>query len=93
MGTLLHTSERQVKNQKTILWEAVYPEIHKNLVDGYGYELSIIRDHLNNNQIALIDFDNRTVKRFLMNSFSDDIEFLTTANSKKVSRWYSWWVM
>ena len=97
IGTLLHTRERQekrktgkgqekniTKSPRTILWEAVYPEIHKNLVDGSGYELSVIRDHLNNiKEPNSLGFDNRTVKRFLVNSFVDDVEFSTAANSKK----------
>ena len=59
---------------KQLAWNQVVPELEQGLNSGKGYDLSVIRDHLNSID-ALCKFRNRDVKIFLMNQFGDEINF------------------
>lgn len=59
---------------KQVAWDVILPELQQGLRDGKGYELSVIRDHLNciNDQA---NFHNKDVKIFLINQFGSEIYF------------------
>ena len=60
--------------KKTLAWNSVVEELNQGLKTGKGYELSVIRDNLNNKDESC-NFCNRDVKTFLMNHFGVKIDF------------------
>ena len=51
-------------SQKQVAWDQIVRELEQGLKDGQGYELSVIRDHLNNIN-SDCKFRNRDVKVYL----------------------------
>ncbi|KAG0710090.1 hypothetical protein GWK47_023525 [Chionoecetes opilio] len=56
---------------KHLVWNQVVSELEKGLKNGNGYELCVIRNHLN----SIAGFRNRDVKIFLINQFGSDVDF------------------
>ena len=66
-----------------IVWSQVVPELRQGLMEGKGYELSTIRDHLNSigEKYGTI-FNNRHVKSLLINEMGETIRFSERTNLK-----------
>ena len=80
MKSYLKTFDSRDKNvkpklsQKQVAWNQIVRELEQGLRDGKGYELSVIRDHLNSIN-SECKFRNRDVKVYLTIQFGDEIEF------------------
>ena len=61
-------------SSKQIFWNQIVPELEQRLTSGKGYELSVIRDHLNNLK-EQCEFRNRDVKIVSINQFGNAIDF------------------
>ena len=61
-------------SKKRLAWDQVARELEQGIKNGKGYELSVIRDNLNNLD-ECCNFRNRDVKIFLMDQFGDEIDF------------------
>lgn len=66
-----------------IVWSQVVPELKQGLMEGKGYELSTIRDHLNciGKKYGTV-FNNKSVKSLLSNEMGETIRFSERRNVK-----------
>lgn len=69
-------------SEKQLAWNQVVKELEQGLKEGRGYELSTIRDSLNNIDDKC-NFRNRDVKVFLLNTFGNEIDFTYPSSVKK----------
>ena len=83
--SLSHEEKGNIKlSPKQIAWSEIVDVLEEGLNGGKGYELSVIRDHLNtkiSSDSAL--FYNGNVKIFLINHFGDTIDFTYPVEHQK----------
>jgi len=81
------SSPKQSVNAKQMAWSAVIPAIETGLLQGDGYELSYVRDCMNNELGSHLT--NQEVKVLLVNHFDDKIAFSRPKQANKSSMFFS----
>lgn len=75
-------------NHKKEAWKYIISDIENGLANGYGYELSFVRDAMNK-QLQVGSVTNREVKLLLRNHFTDQICFSQSKQLNKSELFFS----